>query len=461
VCATPSTLGGFGLLLRQGVSQRLETHGQSIFYVTNVNKGGPAHTAGMRAEDAVESVDGQRVKTWDDAARLLLGGVGSSGSVRWHSATAQQHVSARIRRMAASPHDLEILVCQQRQRREGNSRGSSKGVLGQASAGWNWLKKQAGKEPSKQAQPPNNQVSKEKGLLSSSRRERSNRSSQQGHERTRLAHQSERGSVRASVSGGKSAWEDRSNQRPFGEDAIMRPRVEVDLHLYSHSDGGRDAAQAHTCTHTHTHAHTSGASAQSVASSRAPTVGFTPSELSPLTHNALAMWTGSWQEQGWAQGGGGGSSSHERVVGSGYLKHAVDLARDSERLASRQHSLLDPEKSMLSVHSSVRSSTRGESEWSEESDMGDGVGSEGGGGKGGWKKKVKRAMGRVVKEVSVVMGADKTHGLQLSRSTLQGKTAGVGVALARGAKTCVVIADVTPWIWVCYHVGVVCVRVCV
>ena len=85
-----------------------------------------------------------RVKTWDDAARLLLGSIGTSGAVRWYSGDLKQHKSARIRRSAASPHDLEIVVCQQRSRRE-SGRGSSKSVLGQASAGWNWLKKQAGK----------------------------------------------------------------------------------------------------------------------------------------------------------------------------------------------------------------------------------------------------------------------------------------------------------------------------
>lgn len=51
-------LGGFGLLLRQGVSQRLETQGQTIFFVAKVDKGGPAYNAGMRADDMLESVDG-------------------------------------------------------------------------------------------------------------------------------------------------------------------------------------------------------------------------------------------------------------------------------------------------------------------------------------------------------------------------------------------------------------------
>lgn len=90
------------------------------------------------------SVMAARVKTWDDAARLLLGSIGTSGAVRWYSGDLKQHKSARIRRSPASPHDLEIVVCQQRSRRE-SGRGSSKSVLGQASAGWNWLKKQAGK----------------------------------------------------------------------------------------------------------------------------------------------------------------------------------------------------------------------------------------------------------------------------------------------------------------------------
>ena len=86
-----------------------------------------------------------RVKTWDDAARLLLGGIGTSAAVRWYSGDLKQHKSARIRRSAASPHDLEIVVSQQRSRRE-SGRGSTKSVFGQASAaGWNWLKKQAGK----------------------------------------------------------------------------------------------------------------------------------------------------------------------------------------------------------------------------------------------------------------------------------------------------------------------------
>jgi C-terminal processing protease CtpA/Prc len=51
-------LGGFGLLLRQGVSQRLETQGQTIFFVAKVDKGGPAYNAGVRADDTLESVDG-------------------------------------------------------------------------------------------------------------------------------------------------------------------------------------------------------------------------------------------------------------------------------------------------------------------------------------------------------------------------------------------------------------------
>ncbi len=51
-------LGGFGLLLRQGVSQRLETQGQTIFFVAKVDKGGPAYKAGVRADDTLESVDG-------------------------------------------------------------------------------------------------------------------------------------------------------------------------------------------------------------------------------------------------------------------------------------------------------------------------------------------------------------------------------------------------------------------
>ena len=78
-----AALGGFGLLLRTGVSQRLETQGQSIFFAAKVDKGGPAYSAGMRDEDMLMSVDGQRLKTWDDAARLLLGNVGSSAAVAW------------------------------------------------------------------------------------------------------------------------------------------------------------------------------------------------------------------------------------------------------------------------------------------------------------------------------------------------------------------------------------------
>lgn len=53
-----NALGGFGLLLRQGVSQRLETQGQTIFFVARVEKGGPAYAAGLRADDTLESVDG-------------------------------------------------------------------------------------------------------------------------------------------------------------------------------------------------------------------------------------------------------------------------------------------------------------------------------------------------------------------------------------------------------------------
>lgn len=113
-------LGGFGLLLRPGVSQRLETQGQSIFFADKVDKGGPAYSAGMRAEDMIMSVDGQRLKTWDDASRLLLGSVGTSAAVAWHSQALGQHKSARLRRASASPLDLELLMCQQRERRSGS-----------------------------------------------------------------------------------------------------------------------------------------------------------------------------------------------------------------------------------------------------------------------------------------------------------------------------------------------------
>ena len=113
-------LGGLGLLLRPGVSQRLETQGQSIFFAAKVDKGGPAYSAGMRAEDMIMSVDGQRLKTWDDAARLLLGSVGTSAAVAWHSQALGQHKSARLRRAPASPLDLEVLMCQQRERRSGS-----------------------------------------------------------------------------------------------------------------------------------------------------------------------------------------------------------------------------------------------------------------------------------------------------------------------------------------------------
>lgn len=70
-----NALGGFGLLLRQGVSQRLETQGQTIFFVARVEKGGPAYAAGMRVDDTLESVDGGKREMREggrDVRRLRL-----------------------------------------------------------------------------------------------------------------------------------------------------------------------------------------------------------------------------------------------------------------------------------------------------------------------------------------------------------------------------------------------------
>ena len=117
--------------------------------MAKVDKGGPAYTAGIRADDTVESVDGTRIVSWDDAARLLLGGVGTSAAVRWHCASANQQKSARMRRVAASSYDLQILAYQQRQRRRSNRGAAEKGVFKQLSSGMKWLKKQAGQNQSK------------------------------------------------------------------------------------------------------------------------------------------------------------------------------------------------------------------------------------------------------------------------------------------------------------------------
>ena len=407
-------LGGFGILLRPGVSQRLETQGQSIFCVVKVDRGGPAHTAGMRPDDTLESVDGSRVKTWDDAARLLLGSVGTSASLRWHSSSANQHKSARIRRVAASPHDLEILLFQQRQRR--SSRGSSKGIFSQASAGWKWFKKQAGGADDSSKK----QVFAQDSTLSSNSRE--HRGSRHGSQRG----SSDGGGIAGSgsVREERSSWsqDEGSNYRSFGE-RVVQPRVEIQIDQACSINNDRAQAAA----------------------------GMPPS---PLTHTAVAMWTDA-REVGKGKGGAK-MASHERVVMNGYLQHAVDLAREGssrgeEAPASPQHGggvVLEK-----SVQSALTTGGFGsESQESRDSGMEDADSETGSkAGSSGWKKKVKKAVGRVVKEVTVRVGADREKGPQLSRSTLQGSQAGVGVALAAGSKGTVVVAEVAPWIWAGKH----------
>jgi hypothetical protein len=361
-----AALGGFGLLLRTGVSQRLETQGQSIFFAAKVDKGGPAYSAGMRDEDMLMSVDGQRLKTWDDAARLLLGNVGSSAAVAWHSHALGQHKSARLRRAPASPLDLEILVCQQQQRRSGgSSRGSSKGgVFSQASAGWKWLKKQAGKD--------------------------SHRDSHRASEG-----RSEQGAGRNSLGARDRGARDEGREDARSSGRGQRVGVEVDAR-----DGSTwDAGTRHST-----------ASARGSVRAVVPGEGLPPS---PLTTDAVAMWTDTWHE-GRGASGTGEMASHERVVMNGYLRHAVDLAREGSARGSR--ALADePPLSSLGPEESVHTSARGSdtSDGSVDSGAEDDAGSEAGGSRGGWKKKVKKAMGRVVKEVSVlpvlssVIGADR------------------------------------------------------
>jgi len=345
-----------------------------------------------------------RVKTWDDAARLLLGGIGTSAAVRWYSGDLKQHKSARIRRCPASPHDLEIVVCQQRSRRE-SGRGSSKGVFGQASAGWSWLKKQAGKSPHHSG---NN--SQERGVHSENSRASSGSSSQMPHPTASVATSEGRG-------GGSAG----GHRRTTDMGGIVR----------SH-EAGRATVGA-------------------IEQSGTADTGLPPS---PLTHNALAMWTDSWQEGG----EGGEEMSQQRI--KGYLRHAADLAR--------QHCAHSPDRAVSSQCASLAPDEAGGGISGGGASSASSVGAGGGGSSSdgdalayasddaasdaaGWKKKVKKAARRVVKEVSVVMGADKAEGPQLSRSTLHGKTAGVGVQLARGQEGTVVVADVAPWIWAGKH----------
>ena len=368
----PDAFGGFGILLKKGVSERLESQGQTIFFVAKVDKDGPAYTAGVRADDTLVEVDGHRVKTWEDAAKLLLGGVGTSAAVRWHSKKTGQHKSARIRRAAASPFDLEILVVQQKERRESKRETTQKGVFSQASAGWNWLKKQAGKHGSSKNQ-----------------------------------HSMHLDDVNISERGSKRGNEQRRDSRE-GE-----PGAEGHGRMPQNSEGGQPP--------------------------------------SPLTQNSLAMWTDSWQK---GREGAGGMGSHERVVMNGYLRHAVDLAREGSARGNESLPaplLVMPEDSRQSVLTSVNGSAWGESGESGNSGLEDDGDSETDSRRGGWKKKVKKALNTVVKEVSVVMGAEKSKAPQLSRSTLHGKSAGVGVSLVAGAKGTVVVGHVAPWIWAGKH----------
>jgi len=380
------------------VSQRLETQGQSIFFVAKVDKSGPAYHAGMRPEDMLLTVDGQRVKTWDDAARLVLGVVGTGCAVGWHSHALGQHKSARLRRVIASPFDLEILVCQQRQRRQGSTRGSSKGVFSQASAGWKWLKKQASMESSTSNRHPEN--SSQSG---SSRDFRSERCSQRGGDRSGDEDSSRRdvgprGSIRVETNDAKSAGSERLNDKV----ASVGTKIEVQVD----GQGGDDDV---TCAPRSRMASVNG----SARGDQGQQIGLPPS---PLTHNAVAMWTDSWQE-GREGGGGGEMASHERVVMNGYLRHAVDLARQGCARGSDGASALTLESSLARQDSDVTSAQDSRSEGSV---LEDDSGSESGSSRRGWKDKVKKAVGRVVKEVSVVMGTEKhqvlAHFLSLVRA---------------------------------------------
>ena len=186
-------------------------------------------------------------------------------------------------------------------------------------------------------------------------------------------------------------------------------------------------------------------------------VGMPPS--SPLTHNALAMWTDSLQGNVGRDGGGFEMASHERVVMNGYLQHAVDLARKG-RAPSAEHGAEGAEGGEAAPPSDACSSSGGsssvhDSAASQDSDSvwDDETQSQTSASQRGWQKKVKSAVGRVVKEVSVVIGAPMHDRAQphLSRSTLHGKNAGVGVQLVQGVGGCVAIGEVAPWAWAGKH----------
>ena len=410
-------LGGFGLLLRPSVSQRHETQGQSIFAVAKVDKGGPAYTAGIRADDTVESVDGTRIVSWDDAARLLLGGVGTSAAVRWHCASANQQKSARMRRVAASSYDLQILAYQQRQRRRSNRGAAEKGVLKQLSSGMKWLKKQAGQNQSKVREV----LAEHSGIFSIGK---SSKSSQRGgSDGTHSASTSERGggskqsgSVREEVSRA-SLWSLEDGQ---GEHKSFVEHVQG---MQSHSEGSAKSANRVQRTER--------ANASAKTSSA-------DDPCSPLTHKAVAMWSGETSPGQHSSA----TASRESAVMKEYLEHSLDVACCSPRVQVVTPSQ-DP--APHSLETSVRGS---ESEGSLASDAGDSDLEQQG---AGWKHKMSKAVGRVVKEVSVVLGAEAKSTPQLSRSTLHGKQAGVGVRLASGDKGAVVIAEVAPWIWAGKH----------
>ncbi len=301
-------------------------------------------------------------------------------------------------------------MCQQRNRRE-SGRGSSKGVFGQASAGWSWLKKQAGKSPHQSGKS-----SQERGVHSENSRTSSGSGAPSPQPAAWVTQATTEGRRGGSVGG---------DRRTAGMGGGVKPH-----------EAGRATVGA-------------------IEQSGTAHAGLPPS---PLTHKALAMWTDSWQE---------GSEGAQETPGQqrikGYLLHAADLARDRRALAPdcgrdvsspRASPSADEAGGGISGGGASSESSVGQGGGGTSSDGGDTLSldsDDAGSDAAGWKKTVKKAARRVVKEVSVVMGADKAEGPQLSRSTLHGKTAGVGVQLARGQEGTVVVAEVAPWIWAGKH----------